>query len=147
APIHQRVVRAAMVFAHAAIAAFPVVDYALAGAKLALGFLVRQLFVESRLDREPGIGLRRARRETRKRQRLSKSLAAHGIIPPTFLSASDRSSRAGGGHPPRWRCRAARGVTPGVASSPFRPAFAPGSASPCSPAPPGRVPPSGRYRA
>src|ERR1035441_4829684 len=43
ARIHQRVVGAATVFAHAAIAAFAVVDHALAGAKLALDLLRRRL--------------------------------------------------------------------------------------------------------
>src|ERR1017187_6259273 len=147
ARIYQRVVRAATVFAHAAIAAFAVVDHALAGAKLALDLFVRQLLVESRLDGEPGIALRRARCQARKRQRLKKEPAIHGVIPPLRRSASDRLCRAGGGHPPRSRCRAARGATLAAASSPFRPASVPGSASRCSPAPPGRAPPSGRYTA
>src|ERR1035441_6920432 len=147
ARIHQRVVDAATVFAHAAIAAFAVVDHALAGAKLALDLLVGQLFVESRLDGEPGIGLRRAHRKTRKRQRLKHHSAIHRVTPPPRRSVSDRSSPAGGGHPPRWRYRAARGATPAEASSLFPPAFVRGSASPCSPAPPGRAPPSGRYTA
>src|SRR5664280_892029 len=82
ARIHQRVVRAATVFAHAAIAAFAVVDHALAGAKLALDLLVRQLLVESRLDREPGIGFRRAPRKTRKPERLKYHSAIHGVTPP-----------------------------------------------------------------
>src|SRR5664280_1099279 len=147
ARIHQRVVDAATVFAHAAIAAFAVVDHALAGAKLALDLFVRQLLVESRLDGEPGIGLRRAPRKTRKPERLQYHSAIHGVTPPPRRSASDRSSPSGGGRPPQWRYRAARGATPAEASSPFPPASVRESASPCSPAPPGRAPPSGRYRA
>jgi hypothetical protein len=42
----KRVIRAAAILPHPAVAAFLVVDSALTGAQLALDLLVRQLFVE-----------------------------------------------------------------------------------------------------
>src|ERR1035438_75815 len=143
ARIDQRVVRTAAVFADAAITALPVVDHAFAGAKLALDLLVGQLVVEARLDGEAGIGLHGA--QTRKRKRLKKYPAIHRVTPPLGRSASDRWSPTRGR--PRWQCKPVRASFLATASSLFPRACVRGSASPCNRAPPGRAPPSGRYRA